>query len=271
MAVSHALSMTYVHGKLPNLLVTGAVQTFTAPVDGIYSIEVWGSSGGSERGHRAGKGGHCKGNVFIAQGTTLYVMVGQKGDEYGANYSPWNGGGTVRLQSSSGGGATDVRTISAAEGSTTWDFGLGSRIIVAGGGGGAGWWCGQNHRADHNNAAHPNKYGDGGDAGGLTGANAIDAYGIATGGTQTSGGSLNGGFGYGGSMEWKLPGSGGGGGWYGGGSISNSDGPGAGGSSYISGYPGCTKNADYVFTNVYMRGGIEMSNGHAQILLVIRQ
>ena len=242
-------------------------------MDGIYQIELWGSPGGSERGHKAGKGAYCKGYVRIPQFTTLFVLVGQEGFAYGANYTPWNGGGTVRSQSSSGGGATDIRVLSAGKGSNNWRIGLESRIMVAGAGGGAGWWCGKDHSVDGDNASHPDKYGDGGDAGGLTGANARDAYGLATGGTQTSGGNLNGGFGYGGSMTWELPGSGGGSGWYGGGSIINSDGPGAGGSSFISGYPGCIDRSDYinyVFSNSYMQGGTETNNGYARFLLIER-
>ena len=35
---------------------TGSVQTFTAPVDGVYKLEVWGAQGGDGWGLPGGKG-----------------------------------------------------------------------------------------------------------------------------------------------------------------------------------------------------------------------
>lgn len=69
---------------------TGAIQTFTAPKDGVYLLEVWGAQGGiadDENNTTAsgGYGSYSVGEVELHQGDTLYIGVGGQGG--------YNGGG----------------------------------------------------------------------------------------------------------------------------------------------------------------------------------
>lgn len=221
---------------------TGAAQTFTAPCEGNYKVELWGAQGGtSRRGSKiGGYGGYTAGTLSVAKNSAFYVYVGQVGT-YNSGYNSYNGGGyggettgEAKYEGSGGGGATDIRVVSGV-----WNNAdsLRSRIMVAAGGGGGAY-----------ETANPTTwYALGGKAGGLTGyiatgmtTNAQSHYG--TGGSQTAAGtSVNGknggGFGYGGDSYSLSAGAGGGGGWYGGGATSNTSG-GGGGSSYISGHTG---------------------------------
>ena len=199
---------------------TGDVQTFKAPVDGWYLVQLWGAKGGNDD-YPGANGGYVSGEIRLYAGQSVYVYVGAPGADgthgTGAGY---NGGGqsgaSAGGSSGSGGGASDIRLIGGA-----WDnyYSLSSRILVAGGGGGGGCHSG------------------GGVGGGLVGGNG----GVGcSGGTQTYAGS-RGGFGYGGSSQ--VDGGGGGGGWYGGGASTGgecgaegNDVGGGGGSSYIGGY-----------------------------------
>ena len=230
------------------------MQTFTAPLNTNYKIECWGASGGnSYEDHNfgdylvpvyGGKGGYCSGEITFPSNLNVYVYIGQSGE--GTREKTFNGGGKggSAYNGRSGGGATDVRLV---KGNGTWsDFNsLKSRIIVAAGGGGAQhYWEGCN----------------GGNAGGLGGQGGFEShssiygsYTLATGATQTSGGTRGKGgnylfegtnevFGIGGDYDSYDHGSGGGGGYYGGGGGGHNDGivgSGAGGSSFISGYIGC--------------------------------
>jgi len=227
------------------------VQTFTAPLNTNYKIECWGAQGGnsydSGNGYTntvyGGKGGYCSGEITFPSNLNVYVYIGQSGE--GTREKTFNGGGKggPAYNGRSGGGATDVRL---TEGNTWNEFNsLKSRIIVAAGGGGAQHFV----------------YGcNGGNAGGLSGqggfeshGSSYDSYTLATGATQTSGGTrgkggnylsegTNGVFGIGGDYDSYDHGSGGGGGYYGGGGGGHNSGivgSGAGGSSFISGYIGC--------------------------------
>lgn len=242
---------------------TGAVQTFTAPVDGSYKIELWGAQGGN-----GGNGGYTVGNINLTKNTVFYVFVG--GTTTGGT-GGFNGGGSVVGNVYGGGGATDVRTTNGAWNDVT---SLRSRIMVAGGGGGYG-----------------NGYA-GGAAGGLTGSNGVgEDYGF--GGTQTAGGnsSLMGpsygsgvaGFGFGSSGSWgSEPLGAGGSGYYGGSAAGGvgSNGSGGGGSSFISGHSGCnaidvngahTGQANhysgYIFTSTLMTAGARTGNGAAKFTI----
>ena len=281
---------------------TEGAQTFTAPADGTYKIELWGAEGSTAE-PPGGKGGYTAGEINLTNNAILYVYVGGKGNNY-------NGGGSspasisATLNEKAGGGATDVRLVSGV-----WsDFAsLKSRIMVAGGGGGV---------TSAVSGAAP------GNAGGLVGFNGSSHTGmgadantyLGSGGTQTSGGAkhtsnlpyiagTSGGFGYGGNAGVRLEsdphvGGAGGGGYYGGGGAAWHAG-GGGGSSFISGFAGCnaitagsTSGAithsgtslhysGYVFTNGVMIpgntpmplpvGGSELGhtgNGYARITLL---
>ena len=72
---------------------TGAIQTFTAPKTGIYSLETWGAQGGDATDGtntaRGGYGAYAYGEVLLQQGETIYINVGgQNGYGGGGNYVP---------------------------------------------------------------------------------------------------------------------------------------------------------------------------------------
>ena len=105
--------------------------TFTAPANGLYQLEAWGTArGGSselDSPTRAGFGGYTKGSLYLRQGETLYIYLGAQG-RVGAN-SVFNGGGDYGSgNAGSGGGATDFRLVAGA-----WndDLSLNSHLIVA--------------------------------------------------------------------------------------------------------------------------------------------
>jgi hypothetical protein len=103
----------------------GDYQTFIAPQNGKYQIELWGAGA-----FDGGKGAYTKGTLALRAGDMLYLYVGQNAG-YTANGVAFNGG-----QSNSdgrpGGGASDVRLLSGTRNTAT---GLNSRIMVAAGGG----------------------------------------------------------------------------------------------------------------------------------------
>lgn len=108
---------------------TGGAQTFTAPINGYYKLEVWGAQGNGNA-----KGGYSTGALHINKGTVLYVYVGGKGQV--SSTAAFNGGGLAcaylipsEYIYGGGGGATDIRTTTSVS----------NRIIVAGGSGAAYW------------------------------------------------------------------------------------------------------------------------------------
>lgn len=113
---------------------TGDYQTFVAPANGIYKVELWGASGTvSTQLAAPGKGGYVSGNIYLEKGNEIYVYVGESSnDSSKAGSLTFNGGGAGYDNVSTagrGGGATDIRLIKG-----TWndETGLNSRIMVAG-------------------------------------------------------------------------------------------------------------------------------------------
>ena len=107
-------------GTVYNYSYTGAAQTFTAPCEGNYKVELWGAQGANDNGGvSGGKGAYVAGTVTLNKNTQMYVYVG-----YGitsnaaANYgnSTIFNGGTGNSGGWNGGGATDIRVTSGA-----WD------------------------------------------------------------------------------------------------------------------------------------------------------
>lgn len=202
---------------------TNSVQTFIAPADGTYLLEVWGAQGsqgflnGVKTVDPAGLGGYAKGSVTLKKGDTLNLLVGGKGvGNASKGTGGFNGGGSTADTDAdnddaggAGGGATDIRKGGES---------LANRIIVAGGGGGSGIGSGA-----------------GGDGGGLTGADGrTNSGGIISGGTQTTGHSL--GVGSHGLANGGGVSGAGGGGYYGGKSSGTTYyAGGSGGSGYIGG------------------------------------
>ena len=227
---------------------TGEVQTFTAQRSGYYLFEAWGAQGSSKY-EEGGHGGYTSGYIFLENGETVFIYVGNTSDYLENAYNGGIAGSTranVAVYTSSGGGATDFRLASDSSGAENWnDFNsLKSRIMVAAGGGGS---C---------------KYSvntPGGYAGGLTAgpnyfSNWVDQpRGVvtSTNGTADQHGGLKA-FNDPETHDGKVRnpvesifgsgnGSGSGGGYYGGVyyGISARVYSGGGGSSYVSGYPGC--------------------------------
>lgn len=260
---------------------TGDVQTFVAPRDGYYNIELWGAQGGNISGigydmygnsrgeltYTGGKGAYTTGVVYLMKNQTLYVYVGGKGSQNISltttdkqDVGGYNGGGSLLagqgIFGASGGGSTDIRLTLGS-----WnDFNsLKSRIMVAAGGGGANF---------RNQGYGEGNGGAGGTLIGINGSESLTAgsyfrsdyspgYEIGTGGTQTSGGHrilyyLDGTVvedfncttcnGQFGMALQNQNQTGGGSGYYGGGS--NGHGGAGGGSSFVSGYDGCDAIAE---------------------------
>ncbi len=229
---------------------TGGPQSFTAPVTGTYTFDVYGARGGNVTSYyptNGGLGGRAQGTTTLTAGQIINLYVGGQGQDRMGNHpygtctfvpGGWNGGGANRSAGNGtpGGGASDIRVGGNA---------LANRIIVAGGGGGCGW-----------------SYAAGGHGGGLTGNNGTNSP--NSGGTQVAGGALanSGGpcgvtagtLGQGGDGSgWSAGGGGGGGGYYGGGGGGYNNG-GGGGSSFVGGVNGGTTTT-----------GVQ--NGNGQIII----
>lgn len=217
---------------------TGDVQSFTAPVSGTYKIAAWGASGGdvtiNDATYQGGLGGYTSGLISLEENQTLYIYVGGFPSSYEGGYNGGAQGGTGDDgKYTGGGGATDIRINNG-----NWNNfdSLKSRIMVAAGGAGTGYYGGKI---------------TGGSGGGLIGYDGqLQSYddnyihSVASGGTQTSGGSgmFKSHFGYSLKNTIQNYGTGGGSGYYGGGSGRATDDnvdSGAGGSSFISGHNGC--------------------------------
>lgn len=269
---------------------TGSVQTFTAPVDGEYTLEAGGAQGGSESGLEGGKGGKSTGKVTLKKGETIYIYVGQSGsNNYGTASGTYNGGGAAGgVFGTAGGGATHIAKTQRGELKNYADH-KEDVLIVAGGGGGAS--------ADYNKNKSTGGYGGGttGSQGGQFPSGAAYYMDVrAGGGSQTSGGCAGkthaivnitegssgnhhydwtmsgnkGLFGQGGSGKkyngyntsysgyTDNYGAGGGGGWYGGGSTVENGGAG-GGSGYTGGV-----------TDGSMQTGVNEGNGYAKITYI---
>ena len=244
----------YTGDNVWNFDYTGGEQVFTAPVTGIYKLEIWGAQGGNSDttittkypafvNYVGGYGGYSQGELFLKKDDSLYINVGGMGEDGGfkdtRSIGGYNGGGsgglgardywlntrreTYPITSAGGGGATHVATKSGLL--STLENYKDEIIIVAGGGGGS--------------VPAPVLSGSGG---GISGG-----LGYVYNGTYVNGGSQVSGYAFGqGQMghdsiqgtNGDAEGSGGGGGgFYGGFSYQGvetaSDAAGAGGSGYI--------------------------------------
>jgi len=216
---------------------TGLEQTFTAPIAGLYQLEVWGAQGGNApTGGQGGRGGYSTVTVQLNAGQTIYIAAGGQGGAAGANtgVGGWNGGGGTNSNSGGGGGgASHISLSSGLLNNATVRTNL---LVAAGGGGGTqtngvagchgGWGGGTTGGPSQTNV------GGGGACTGNGGA----------GGTQTAGGAslanqgATGSAGQG-ATSTQQGGSnyagGGGGGWFGGGAANGTGGGGGGGSGWL--------------------------------------
>ena len=153
---------------------TGAVQTFTVPANGYYTLTCYGAQGGTFTSNHGGYGGTSQLTYQLTQGDVLYLYVGGQGGSIaeskglpdGGN-GGWNGGGKggtgVKWHQEEseipwsggggGGGATHIATSAIGPITKSTDFTSNhtSLLLIAGGGGGG---CSK---------------GEGGNAGGATG------------------------------------------------------------------------------------------------------
>ena len=165
---------------------TGDTQNFEVPCNGYYKVELWGAQGGGTVSNsRGGYGAYTSGSISLNKNDNLYLYVG---NQPARTENAFNGGGlanNTNYPSDDGGGATDIRYFGNSTPSSSdlaWDsnVGLNSRIMVAAAGGGG--------------TAHSSYLAIGGAGGGLTGysgksSNSSGASYVATGGTQTAGGT----------------------------------------------------------------------------------
>ena len=224
---------------------TGQVEGFTAfnKTTKQYKLQCWGADGATHNDCPAGKGGYVEGTLTLDPNNSIFICVGNSGKDTNAGYNnPLPPGVNVKMER--GGGATSVTVANRGELANFKDY-TGEVILVAGAGGGV------------------DNVGAGGDAGGVQGHDSNKGDGrdpsIASGGTQSAGGTTlkgygsanvdgeyKGGFGYGGAAytiissvgdpQVKDFGAQGGAGWYGGGGSAQMGGAG-GGSSYGSTSP----------------------------------
>ena len=236
---------------------TGSEQTYVAPKDGYYNLEVWGAQGGNidssitslfpiYKEYYGGYGGYAKGDIHLNKGDILYINVGGSGEDTSfkneRGRGGYNGGGNggfgpydywindrkadAPIRAAGGGGATHIATKSGVLSSLE---GYKNQIIIVSGGGG-----GSNASEYYNKIA--------GTGGGISGG-----LGYIYNGSYTNGGNQTTGFAFGKGQNGHdsvqatnndAEGSGGGGGgFYGGysyqGTETKSDAAGAGGSGYI--------------------------------------
>jgi len=259
-------SINPIIGAYNDYAYIGGIQSFTAPVAGVYKLETWGAQGGCSL-NQGGYGGYSVGYVQLTKNQTIYIAVGGTGSgkhvgSAQANYLPggYNGGGNIAYGNggtgylASGGGCTSITLTNRGVLSNFASY-IPEILIVAGGGGGDK--CVDGYGI----------YG-GGYGGGLTGQTAGDG---GTGGSQTSAGTSQGamwaGFGQGSGTKtsagsnYSIEG-GGGGGLYGGGSGWQ-DGGGSGGSGFTGGVPAITING--VTYSASMSNSIQQGNGLARI------
>jgi hypothetical protein len=208
---------------------TGAVQTYVVPTNvNALSVTAVGGAGG-DAGWAGGSGAVVASTVPVTPGSTLYVYVGGNGAGGPSAPGGFNGGGNASgyIAGASGGGASDIRTV-------TGD--LASRLLVAAGGGGAG--SGYDTSAYGGNAGSPDgNAGTGADSYGQPGGGGTQSAGGAGGASGGGGVGAAGTFGQGGNagLFYYPPywgGGAGGGGYYGGGGGGGFA-AGGGGSDYV--------------------------------------
>lgn len=64
-----------------NFVYTGGTQRWTAPISGTYRLQAYGAQGGSgfQSVGAGGYGGYAVGDVYLAAGTVLYIVIGGEG------------------------------------------------------------------------------------------------------------------------------------------------------------------------------------------------
>lgn len=101
---------------------TGGVQLWTVPSSGLYRVEAWGAQGGNPTGRIGGRGARMRGDVELAQGQIVRILVGQQGQIGGHSQN------TSQSVTAGGGGSFVVKA----------PYNTNESILVVAGGGGGG-------------------------------------------------------------------------------------------------------------------------------------
>ena len=268
---------------MPTFSYDDAIQTFTAPVAGTYAFTLDGGQGGASTYSTAihtpapgGMGAAVGGEIFLAAGATLEIVVGGMGGD--GFYAGGGGGGSFIIETNTGGldpqSVDFIEAVAGGGGGGAYDGAGLPGLASQTGGHGNGTAGGAGGLGDHGGAAGGS---EGGGGGGFTGGG---GYGTTAGGgaiAHDGGGAVlgvsflggpadfySGGGGFGGGGAGGNDGGGGGGGYGGGGGggytgngvFGNSGG--GGGGSYLN-----TSITDQTDT-----GGVNSGDGQVTISLV---
>lgn len=170
--------------------VVDGIQYWNVPLDGSYRITAAGAEGGDgndpDARIRPGRGAEVAATFTLTAGTTLAILVGQRGGAQTPSGSPAGGGG--------GGGGTFV--VLDTVGTPT----LSDVLVIAGGGGGAG--------GGQEASRYPSGTGGDGRIPDAQGCGGADASGVGTGGCDGAGGAAGTGGTFGGGGGGGLLGDG---------------------------------------------------------------
>lgn len=243
----------------------GGIQTFTAPLDGLYEYTLYGAPGGiisaTDYNH-GGYGGVVRAYELLKKGTVRYICVGGRGNAaHYPNNNGYNGGGLGYPAGGGGGGATHIAKVSGVLSALS---GQKANVLLVAGGGGGGVSNGTGGVSYGCNGGGAKTY-DGSSIRSWNGSVLRRTDGFSWGHSAATGsGGGSGKFGQG--SDGGQYGGGGGGGWYGGAVNKNYTG-GGGGSAYTN-LPAIThKGVTYSPACIGERSG-NQNNGYANIKLV---
>ena len=192
---------------------TGSIQYFTVPAGGAgeYQIDAFGAQGGHEFADSDNLGAAVSGEIFLAAGATLEIVVGGEGGSAGLGSHGLGGAG-------GGGGSFVIETFNGSEAVNILEAvaGGGGGAGAGGGGGGYTGGAGGNFETNPGNGLVGDSFAGGaGGAAGPFGGNSGGAGGFGGGGGGGSvGGGGGGGYGGGGGGGYGGESQGGGGGSY---------------------------------------------------------
>lgn len=139
----------------PNKIVvdfayTGDIQEYTVIKTGVYSMEVWGGSGGGvNESYPGGTGGYAYGEFELEKGDVLYIVVGGEGAGYRTELNKtnpgggYNGGAGNTYYGVGGGGATHIADQTGVLETPVQP----SHLYIVAGGGGAGYYRNSSYKS----------------------------------------------------------------------------------------------------------------------------
>lgn len=214
---------------------TGSEQSFVVP-SGVHLLHVLLIGGAGGQGGvtaSGGAAGEVTADLEVTPGETLYIEVGDTGEDNGeGGEGGFNGGANGGGGAGGGGGASDIRLV---PGSSL--LSLESRLVIAAGGGGGGGDGATSPPGDGGDAGSAGESNEVGNEGGGAGTEFAGGSGGFGNGQSGTGGDLGVG-GAGGNGELGTNGGGGGGGGLyggggGGGGVNAGGGGGGGGASLV--------------------------------------